>query len=103
MANITATVDILSRYPRHHFRRAEILARTVAAPLDLELALGEALRPDQNLPGDTDQVGGRELRAGALVGIVIEHIDALGLKFAIELFAGAIYGCVDLLKVQNHC
>src|SRR5437764_9510487 len=102
LANITTTVDILSRYLRHYFHRTEILARTVAAPLDLELALGEALRPDQNLPGDTDQVGGRELRAGALVGIVIEHIDALGLKFAIELFAGAIDGRVALLQVQNH-
>ena len=93
---------ILSRYPRHHFRRTEILARTVAAPLDLELALGEALRPDQNLPGDADQVGGGEFRAGALVGIVIEHIDALGLKFAIKLLAGAIDGRVALLQVQDH-
>src|SRR3954469_11706937 len=97
LANITTTVDILSRYLRHHFHRAEILARTVAAPLDLELALGEALRPDENLPGNTDQVGGREFCAGALVGIVIEHVDALGLKFLIKFFAGAIDGCIALL------
>src|SRR5437764_13988745 len=101
LANITTTVDILSRYLRHYFRRAEILARTVAAPLDLELALGEALRPDQNLPRDADQVGGRELRAGALVGIVIEHVDALGLKFPIKLLARAIDGSIPLLQVQK--
>src|SRR4029078_2921742 len=77
LANITSALDILSRYLCHHFRRAEILARTVAAPLDLEFALGEALRPNQNLPGDADQVGGPELRAGALVGIVIEHVHTL--------------------------
>src|SRR5437588_6507511 len=102
LANITATVDILSRYLRHHFHRTEMLARTVAAPLDLELALGEALRPDQDLPGDTDQVGGREFRARALISVVIEHIDALGLKFPIELLARAIDGRVALLQVQNH-
>src|SRR5205085_6590292 len=102
LANITTTVDILSRYLRHHFHRTEILARTVAAPLDLELALGEALRPDQDLPRDTDQVGGRELRTGALVGIVIEHVNILGLKFPIELLARAIDGRVALLQVQNH-
>src|SRR5438876_5969251 len=102
MANITSAVDILSRYLCHHFRRAEILARTVAAPLDLELALGEALRPDQNLPGDTNQVGGREFRAGTLIGVVIEHVDALGLKLAVKLLAGAIDGRIPLLQVQNH-
>jgi mono/diheme cytochrome c family protein len=58
LANIATAVDILSRYLCHHFRRAEILARTVAATLDFELALGEALRPNQNLPGDADQVLG---------------------------------------------
>ena len=41
MANLTARWITLSRYSCHHFRRAEILARTVAAPLDFELALGE--------------------------------------------------------------
>src|SRR5882672_6705436 len=102
MANITTTVDILSRYPRHHFHGAEILARTVATPLDLELALGKALRPDQNLPGDTDQVGGGKFRTRTLVGIVIEHVDALGLKFAIKLLAGAIDGSIALLQVQDH-
>ena len=69
MANLTARWITLSRYSCHHFRRAEILARTVAAPLDLELALGESLRTNQNLPGNADQVGGREFRARALIGI----------------------------------
>ena len=80
MADITTAVDILSRDPRHRFSRAEIFARAIAATLDLEFALSKAFRPDQNLPGDTDQIGGREFRTGALVRIVVEHVDTLGLS-----------------------
>ena len=50
--------------------------------LSLELAFGEALRADQDLPGNADQVGGGELGAGALVGVVVQHLDALGRKLA---------------------
>ena len=69
LANLTARWITLSRDLRHHFRRAEIFARTVAAPLDLELALGEALRPNQNLPGNTDQRAGAKFAAADLIGI----------------------------------
>src|ERR1700722_1905666 len=76
--------------PCYNFRRAEILARAVAAPLDLELAFGKALRADQNLPGNTDQVGGGELGAGALVGVVVQDFDTPGGEFAIKLFARCV-------------
>ena len=61
--------------PRHDFRRTQILARPVAAPLQLTLALGQSLRPNQDLPGDADQVGGGEFGAGALVGVVVQDLD----------------------------
>src|ERR1700727_2875362 len=76
--------------PCHDLRRVQIFARPVAAPLDLELALGKALRADQNLPGNTDQVGGGELGAGALVGVVVQYFDAPGGELAIKLFARSI-------------
>src|SRR5438046_1302796 len=80
MADITACpwiifIPLWPSYPGHHFRRAEILARSVAAPLDLELALGEPLGADQNLPGNADQVGGGEFCTCPLIGVVIEHVD----------------------------
>src|SRR5690349_21254394 len=85
-------------YLGHHFRRAEVLARAVAAPLDLELALGKALGADQNLPGNADQVGGGEFCTGALIGVVIEDVDAFRLEFAIKRFAGGIDGRITLLQ-----
>src|SRR6478752_9099184 len=87
-------------YFGHHFRRAEVLARSVAAPLDLELAFGKALGADQNLPGNTDQVGRGELRTRTLVGVVIENVDALGLKLAIKRLAGGVGIAGALLQVQ---
>src|SRR4029079_3502573 len=88
-------------YFGHRFRRAEDLARAVAAPLDLELALGKALGADQNLPGNAYQVGGGEFCAGALIGVVIEDVDALGLEFAIKRFAGGVGIAGALLQVQD--
>src|ERR1700676_3121297 len=100
---LTATPWInLSGYPRYHFRRAEILTRPVAAALDLELALGKPLRAHQNLPGNADQVGGSEFRARTLIGVVVEHVNALGLELAIKLFAGRIGIFRALLQVQDH-
>src|SRR5664279_4670677 len=85
-----------------HIRRAQILAAAVAAALEFELAFGEALGADQNLPGNADQVGGGEFGAGALVGVVVEHLDACRLKLAIELFAGRIGIVSTLLQVQDN-
>src|SRR6516162_9533255 len=64
--------------PRYDIRGRHVLARTVAAPLEFDLAFGDPLRSDHDLPGNADQVGSRELDAGALLGVVIEHVDALG-------------------------
>src|SRR3984885_1627707 len=89
VSRITRSARLRSQ-PCHDIRRAEIFARPVAAPLDLELAFGKALRADQNLPGNTDQVGGGELGAGALVGVVVQDFDTSGGELAIKLFARSV-------------
>ena len=53
-----------------------VAALAGAAVLDLDLAGRHAARPDDHLPGQADQVGGGELAAGALVGVVVEHVLA---------------------------
>ncbi len=87
--------------PGHHVGRRDVFPRAIAALLDLDLAFGKALRSHHDLPGNADQVGGGELGAGALVGVVVEHVDALGQQLAIELFAGRIRIVGTLLQVEN--
>src|SRR5207244_5209601 len=59
----------------------------VGATLELDLALGEAPRTDQHLPGDADQVHGCELGTGPLVEVMVEHVEAARGQLAVELFA----------------
>ena len=59
------------RQPLDRIGGAHQFAAAVGALLDLDLALGKAFRPDQNLPGNADEVGGRELRSRALVEVVV--------------------------------
>src|SRR5215468_11148539 len=99
----TSLENALSAQPRDNVGRAHVLARAVAAAFHLDFALGKAFRADQNLPGNADQVGARELGAGALVGVVIEDIDALGGQLCVELLAGAVDRGIALLQIQNGC
>src|SRR3569623_1764453 len=74
------------------------LAAAGGALFDLDLALGETLRPDQNLPRNTDQVGGGEFAARTLVGVVVAHVPTRRRQFLIELLAGGVgFGCALLL------
>ncbi len=57
-------------------RAAATRCSPVARRFSLDLALGQALRADHDLPGNADEVGGRELRAGTLVAVVVEHVEA---------------------------
>jgi hypothetical protein len=59
------------RQPFDRLGCAHQFAAAVGPLLDLDLALGKAFRPDQNLPGNADQVGGGEFGARALVEIVV--------------------------------
>jgi hypothetical protein len=59
--------------------------------LDLDLALGDAARADDDLPGQADQVGGGELRPLPLVGVVVEHVDSRrAWSSRVELLAGRV-------------
>ena len=72
-------VDKSSRgKPRQGVGRADQLARSVAAPLDFDLAFGQPLGPDHDLPGNADQIRGGELGPGALVGEFIGADRGLG-------------------------
>src|SRR5262245_59133476 len=51
--------------------RAHELAAVVRPLFDLDLALAQPLRPNQNLPGNSDQVGSCKLRPRALVTVVV--------------------------------
>src|SRR5262249_2429396 len=87
--------------PRPRIPRAQELPPAVGATLELDLALREPLWPDQDLPGHPDQVGSGELRPRPLVGVVIEHVDALGRKSPIELTAGRVGVAAALLEVED--
>ena len=72
------------------------------AVLDLDLAGGSAARPDDHLPGQADQVGGGELAAGALVGVVVEHVRAGGRQRRVEFAADAVAVGVAGLQVDQR-
>jgi hypothetical protein len=61
-AKRAAAIGLVSRSP-------------VARSLDLDLAGGDAARSDDDLPRNADQVGRGELAAGALVGVIVEHVE----------------------------
>src|SRR6516225_4007401 len=65
--------------------RREKFPRTVEAALDLDLTFGEPARPDHDLPGDADKVGGGEFGTRPFVEIVIKHVDPLRGEGRIEL------------------
>ena len=87
MANGACTVSPLdaplaARQPRRHVGERQHLPLARRAALQLDLALGEAARADDDLPGQADQVGGGELGARALVAVVVEHVAAGGVERA---------------------
>ena len=60
------------------------------ALLQLDLAGGQALRPDDDLPGQPDQVHGGEFGPCPVVAVVIKHAQAGGLKLAVKILAGRV-------------
>ncbi len=60
------------------------------ALLQLDFARRHALRPDDELPGQADQVHGGEFGPCPIVAVVIEHAQARSLKLAVETFASGI-------------
>src|SRR5690606_3340156 len=72
------------------------------AALQLDDAVGEALGADGQLPWHADQVGGGELAAGTLVGVVVEHVLAGGLESGDGVLAGGGDGGVVGAQVDDH-
>src|SRR5690606_26084013 len=82
---------------RDRTRRA--LARR--ADLDLDLAGGRTARADDELHRNADQVGGGELAACALVGVIHQHIVSGRLMGRLELGADAVASLVARLHVDD--
>src|SRR5438270_3888214 len=70
--------------------RRKHLPLAALAVLHLDVALGEPLRADDDLPWQADEVEGSELRAGALVAVVVEHLAAGTLELLVEPGTGGI-------------
>ena len=75
---LAAAAPVADRQPRRHVRERQHLPLAGRPALQLDLALGEAARADQDLPGQAEKVGGGELGAGPLVAVVVEHVAAGG-------------------------
>src|SRR5215204_7627577 len=90
------------RKERECIAGAKQLPTAVGAFLDLELALGKSLRPDQNLPGNADEIRRGEFRSRPLVEIMVENIDPLALQVAIEPLGCRIGIRAALLQVEDH-
>src|SRR5439155_10845488 len=81
--------------------RRKLLARAIGAPLELDRARGKPFGADQDLPGDTDQVGRGEFGTGPLIEVVVEHVEAPRRERAVEMLAGRIGRAVSLLQVED--
>ena len=77
--------------------QCDVFPRSVGAPLQFDRAVGQPLRPDQDLPRNADQISGGEFGAGALIGVVVQYVDALGDQSAELVRSGARLGapCLD--------
>ena len=67
----------------------QLLALAGRAALQLDDALLQPLRADDQLPGQADHVHGRELGAAALVAVVVERLDAGRLELRVESIGSA--------------
>src|SRR5690606_23640312 len=72
-----------------------------SAVLDLDVAGGDAARPDDDLPGNAYEVGGGEFCTGAAVCIVIEHFAAGGCELGIDLLRGMVTPSIAHFCVDN--
>jgi hypothetical protein len=85
---MAASIESVSRSP---------VARILISTLPSATARG----PGDHLDRQADQVGGRELGAGALVGIVVKHLEPGILERALELLACRVTGGIPGLHVDQ--
>src|SRR5215813_13047302 len=95
----TRATPVSSRPAPTRVGLAHELAAAVGALLDLDLALGKPLRPDQDLPRNANQVGGGEFGSRPLIKIVVEHFDSLAGELAVKPLAGGVGVGATLLEI----
>ena len=71
------------------------------AVLHLDFAVRQALRPDDDLPRQADQIHSLEFRAGALACIVVENVVIFAAKRGVELRAGRVACAVARLQIDQ--
>src|SRR5690242_13599217 len=87
--------------PADDLSQRHVTALARLAVLDLGNAVLEPARPDNDLPGQSDQVHDLELAARTLIGVIIEHFDALGGEPLIDLLAGLIGLGIACLEIDE--
>ena len=70
--------------------KAERVSGAGRAVLELDLTGFDALGPDDQLPGQADEVDGRELRAWPVVAVIVEHAETRGFQLGIEVLASLV-------------
>src|SRR5208282_985580 len=80
---------------------AHELALAAAAGFHLVLAFAKALGADDRLMRRADKIHGREFRAGALVAVVVENVDAGIRERRIDARAGAVASGVANLQIDK--
>jgi hypothetical protein len=81
--------------------KRNILTLTSSAILHFRLAFLEATRTDDHLPRHPDEVHGGELATGPVVGVVIQHLVALGLEQPVQLITRLVRLFVACLEVDQ--
>src|SRR4029450_181235 len=71
------------------------------ALLELDLARGDALRPDDDLPREANQVHGGEFSPRPVIAIVIKHAQASRLELLVKALARRIGRDVARLDVDE--
>src|SRR5260370_31199060 len=98
-------LPIRDPWPRQAIKRVgrgQQLAAAVGAAFEFNLALRKPLWPDQYLPRNTDQVGADEFRSRPLFEIVVENLDALRTKLAVQALGCRVGRAVALLKLEDR-
>src|SRR5271165_4281596 len=81
--------------------KAHELALAATPRLQLDLALAKALWADDDLMRRADQIHRGEFRAGPVVAVVQQHVDARLFERGANLVAGAVAGGVADLEIDE--
>src|SRR5436305_1298370 len=80
--------------------RRKHLPLAALAVLHLDFGFREALGPDDNLPGQANEIESREFGAWALVAIVVEHLTAGAFELLVKAGAGGVGRRIADLQIR---